>query len=319
LERSGVTSVANGFVFGVTTASVDEEDPAVSCTVCASHEQVWQAVAGASGAKASQEVVAQASAACSAPPAPSSAAAGSVPQESPAAAGMQLRGEEVLSLTASQLPEQFGFLASFEFMAYSERWDCLILGTHDHHTNVFAFDLSGRGLREIPGVGSLETPFPGGGLAVGALGVDPEPQPEHIFVTEGRYDHIVVGRLLPGPPTDAERAELEERQLPLPHCDFRAEAVRTIGGEGEQTMLAPSRLCLDGQGDELWVVRGIETGDDLNVFISVLQASTGTKLGMLSQAAIGGFAPDHARGVNHRVWERAMSRVECFVVCTVRA
>ena len=84
-------------------------------------------------------------------------------------------------------------------------------------------------------------------------------------------------------------------------------------------MLAPSRLCLDGQGDELWVVRGIETGDDLNVFISVLQASTGTKLGMLSQAAIGGFAPDHARGVYHRVWGLALSPDECFVGCTVRA
>ena len=65
LERSGVKDVCNGFVFARTaSAAADAQVPTVSCVVSASHDQAWQAVAGACGHGAARQVQAAASKAC---------------------------------------------------------------------------------------------------------------------------------------------------------------------------------------------------------------------------------------------------------------
>ena len=67
LERSGVKDVCNGFVFARTgQAPADAQVSTVACVVSASHEQVWQAVAGACGHNAAQQAQAAASKACGA-------------------------------------------------------------------------------------------------------------------------------------------------------------------------------------------------------------------------------------------------------------
>jgi hypothetical protein len=50
LRRSGVTDVCNGFVFCRTVETPPSNtEPTVVCHIHSSHEQVWQAVAGACG------------------------------------------------------------------------------------------------------------------------------------------------------------------------------------------------------------------------------------------------------------------------------
>jgi hypothetical protein len=65
LERSGVKDVCNGFVFARRVPGpADCQAPTVACLVAASHDQVWQAVAGACGHSVARQVQTAASKAC---------------------------------------------------------------------------------------------------------------------------------------------------------------------------------------------------------------------------------------------------------------
>eukprot|EP01043_Picozoa_sp_COSAG02_P082050 COSAG02_NODE_20362_length_835_cov_1.054348_1_plen_207_part_01 len=90
------------------------------------------------------------------------------------------------AVKAASAPTKLSTTRSFsssqkvEFMAFSRSLDCLILGNHDHHTNLFALDMATLSLRAVEGLCALETPFPGGCITIGETASDRE----SIFVSE---------------------------------------------------------------------------------------------------------------------------------------
>jgi hypothetical protein len=169
-----------------------------------------------------------------------------------------------------------------EFMAYSRALDCLILGNHDHHTNLFALDMATLSLRAVKGLGALETPFPGGCIAIGETASDRE----SIFVSEHRYDHILG-------------AGIQGGGIQWGGC---------IGAEGELTMTGPMQMCFDGAVDELWVAREQHHPR----FVCVLRGSTGKKVGVISPTALWGPGQDSQYFVRH-IAGLALSDEEVFV------
>jgi hypothetical protein len=169
-----------------------------------------------------------------------------------------------------------------EFMAYSRALDCLILGNHDHHTNLFALDMATLSLRAVKGLGALETPFPGGCIAIGETASDRE----SIFVSEHRYDHILG-------------AGIQGGGIQWGGC---------IGAEGELTMTGPMQMCFDGAVDELWVAREQHHPR----FVCVLRGSTGKKVGVISPTALWGPGQDSQYFERH-IAGLALSDEEVFV------
>ena len=169
-----------------------------------------------------------------------------------------------------------------EFMAYSRALDCLILGNHDHHTNLFALDMATLSLHAVKGLGALETPFPGGCIAIGETASDRE----SIFVSEHRYDHILGGGIQGG-------------FIQWGGC---------IGAEGTLTMTGPMQMCFDGAADELWVAREQHHPR----FVCVLRGSTGKKVGVISPTALWGPGRDSQYFVR-TIAGLALSDEEVFV------
>jgi hypothetical protein len=182
-----------------------------------------------------------------------------------------------LSVTRS-----FSSSRKVEFMAYSRALDCLILGNHDHHTNLFALDMATLSLRAVKGLGELETPFPGGCIAIGETASDRE----SIFVSEHRYDHILEWGIQGG----------------------GIQGGGCIGAEGDLTMTGPMQMCFDGAVDELWVAREQHHPR----FVCVLRGSTGKKVGVISPTALWGPGQDSQYFVR-TIAGLALSDEEVFV------
>ena len=113
--------------------------------------------------------------------------------------------------------------------------DCLVGGTDDHHTNTFAVDVTTLSLKKIPGIKCLETPFPGGGLAIGAAPQKSSKQAvERVFVSENRYDHVGWTDL-----------------VAKPGGGFEFKNGGSIGEEGQDYMLKPEKVAVDAAADEV--------------------------------------------------------------------
>ena len=169
-------------------------------------------------------------------------------------------------MLATDLATEQGCL---EWMAYSPALNCLVGGTSGHACT-YAVDVTTLALRNVVGIDAIETPFPGGGIAIGPV-AGSSPAVERVFVSERRYDHIKTVDVVAGAGSYFELVQFDR-----------------LGDEGDDYMLAPLKLAFDAASDEIWVARGAYGGAPM--IISVARASSRQKLGVIPTSALGGDA-----------------------------